>query len=352
MRDRIDNIGLTDPHDTGNSDGYKTYEILPDVSIELFINNQVWLPYSAPAILHTLDKNNMLSLFPGSKVLDMGSGTGILGITSSMLGAKYVMMADNSKAATDLSDVNARLSGLKKKFDYDVVRTDVFSNIPEGVKFDIIIGNLPMNPSLKNVTVDNAAYRSNQNKDELGRAVLDEVISKAKKYLNPGGNLIITSSSRQNYQLTKHMLEKHFGQQDEGWRVLNSNRSSTIHLPGIHQSLDGNPEYYGPFIEHWTNKSFIHHSLMIYNLDENGNPVYQIDMPNKKMRMSVANLNGNLERVIYSRNGDGITKAYILGNDMPEYDPNIDTSSIDLEAEQSTSHELFHNYMIIHAVNN
>ncbi|MFR6640780.1 MAG: 50S ribosomal protein L11 methyltransferase [Christensenellales bacterium] len=48
------------------------------------------------------------------RVIDMGCGSGILGITAAVLGAKSVLLSDLDPLATEATEHNARLNGVEK----------------------------------------------------------------------------------------------------------------------------------------------------------------------------------------------------------------------------------------------
>ncbi len=74
----------------------------------------------------------------GEKVLDMGSGTGILGIFAAKKAGK-VVCADISPYAIENIRRNIKPQNLKSKV--KAVRSDVFKNIKG--KFDVIVANFP-----------------------------------------------------------------------------------------------------------------------------------------------------------------------------------------------------------------
>ena len=332
-----------------NVDSLRFYSIPGGHQIELFMNNNnVWSPYSAPNLFSALEKQGLLNIFQEADVLDIGSGTGILGIAAKKLGANRVDLVDNNIEAVALSQVNARLNGLAQGIDFRAIPSDVYDEIPVGTKYDVIIGNLPMNPTIPGVSIVNPAYRSNQNSDDLGREVLDEVISNAREYLNPGGSLIVTASSRQNFEITRIKMRRSFGEENSGWRVLNGSGDNDA-LPGEHQPLSPNWQYYEPFINHWQTLSSLYHTFTVYRLDQNGNPIHQIFLKDKIIRLAVDPYSPTREIVLYVRNGDNRTKGFRLGDEMPKYDPSIQTKGVDLRDLSSLSNEIFHNYIVLQA---
>lgn len=86
----------------------------------------------------------------GKKVLDMGCGTGILGILALKLGAKSVVAIDNDPVCTDSAIENAKLNGTEN---ITVICGDS-STIPEN-QFDLVIANIN-----RNILLDQLAHYS------------------------------------------------------------------------------------------------------------------------------------------------------------------------------------------------
>jgi len=79
-----------------------------------------------------------LSGIPGAKVLDLGSGTGILAIAALQLGAKHATCADIEASAVETAAVNCRLNGLEDQVTHITGTLDAVSE--DG--FDLILANI------------------------------------------------------------------------------------------------------------------------------------------------------------------------------------------------------------------
>lgn len=76
----------------------------------------------------------------GKKVLDIGTGTGILAIKAALLGASSVDAIDICPVALECARHNVRLNELDERV--RVFRSDLFSDVQGS--YDLILGNLPI----------------------------------------------------------------------------------------------------------------------------------------------------------------------------------------------------------------
>lgn len=74
----------------------------------------------------------------GKRVLDVGCGSGILGLSALLLGAEYAELIDIDKQATDVAIHNAQINGLTDKC---VVKTGDLTKRVNG-RFDVVFANL------------------------------------------------------------------------------------------------------------------------------------------------------------------------------------------------------------------
>ena len=79
----------------------------------------------------------------GKSVLDLGTGSGILGIVAAKNGARQVDASDFSRDALKCATKNARQNNVNMNF----YLSDMFDNIPRA-NYDLIIANLPILPML------------------------------------------------------------------------------------------------------------------------------------------------------------------------------------------------------------
>lgn len=83
--------------------------------------------------------------FKGKKVLDIGTGTGILSIFACLSGAKQVLALDLSPAAMEFARKNFKVNGVSVDLELNDLTQDI-----EGT-FDIILANLPAPEQVENM---------------------------------------------------------------------------------------------------------------------------------------------------------------------------------------------------------
>ena len=144
-----------------------------------------------------------LSVSIGEKVLDMGSGCGILGILAAE-NANEVVAVDVSPYAVTSTKKNAKINGVAAKI--NVILGDLFHPIAEDEKFDVIIFNSPYLP----VELDEGGSWAEKawcgGKD--GRAVIDRFISQAPKHVSERGRILLLQSTLSNVEKTLEGLSE------------------------------------------------------------------------------------------------------------------------------------------------
>lgn len=127
------------------------------------------------------------------KVLDMGTGFGILAETALESGAKDVLAVDIDEEVIEF----VKSKGIKVK------TSDLFSNIDE--KFDLIIFNPPYLPEdeLEDFEIRNVTTGGKEGYEIIERFLID-----AKKYLNKNGEILIVFSSLTNKEKVDSILNE------------------------------------------------------------------------------------------------------------------------------------------------
>jgi release factor glutamine methyltransferase len=123
----------------------------------------------------------------GREVLDLCTGTGILGLTAAKLGARATAV-DVSRRAVLNARLNARLNGL----DLTALRGDLFAPVADQ-RFDLIVSNPPYIPAPPETDTRGAARAWDAGPD--GRAFLDRICDGAAAHLRSGGRILLVHSS-------------------------------------------------------------------------------------------------------------------------------------------------------------
>ncbi len=315
-------------------------DITKDLSIDIFHNKKVWSPFSAPRYLQQIYEQDLHKEFAGARVLDVGSGSGILGIAAAKWGAEHVTMIDNNPEAVRMSMINAKQNGIDANR-ITLLESNVFDALSKGKKFDVIIGNLPMNPALPGVHARNPAFESNSN-GTFGRDVLDRVILDANKFLSENGLLIVSASSRQNLPRTVKGLNENFGSGNYG--VLNATAESPFIIGEPEKLVE---EYHGPFVMTWITLSLLQYIPLIYKLDKNANPYISWTDDNKIIELGYAPdpVTGSYILVYIYRNGEG-PKVYEVENaDLAGIRDDIDPTI--LSSQQNLDSPYYHTNALI-----
>jgi len=202
-------------------------EVLPFGALTIkYDSKEVYPPsHYAENFLEIISKQN----FEGLNVLDVGCGTGVLGIAAAKLGAT-VTCTDLNPKALEWAEINAKGNDAS----VETIVSDGVNEFQANRKFDVIICNPPSNPGY----VDNVITPTDNG--PLGRDLLDKVIVSGGNLLNAGGKLLSCSNSEQNWQETKHLLDNHWA----NFKVVNE----------YEESFSGLAQFPTSLLESWVNQ--------------------------------------------------------------------------------------------------
>ena len=136
----------------------------------------------------------------GEKVLEIGTGSGIIAMYASKMTNK-VVATDINFNAIELAEKNFLSNGIENIQLF-------FGNLFEPVKsqkFDVILFNLPYLPTEKCEILEgdlNCAFDGGLN----GRTVIDKFLNEVKNHLNHGGRVQLIQSSLSNIEETLSKL--------------------------------------------------------------------------------------------------------------------------------------------------
>jgi release factor glutamine methyltransferase len=152
----------------------------------------VWL-FRLPGVYRPQGDTRMLmealrSVRVGARVLDVGTGTGVLALTAARSGAAEVTAVDRCPYAVLTARVNARL----RRLPVQVVRGDLLDDV-RGETFDVIVANVPYVCSDGAPRGRRAAHTWDGGAG--GRDLLDRLCALAPALLAPGGVLLMVQSA-------------------------------------------------------------------------------------------------------------------------------------------------------------
>ena len=130
--------------------------------------------------------------FKGKSVLDIGTGSGILGLYAARLGAAKVVATDIDPSAIDCAQENARRLGVASIFETRLVSPEsplAYSVIRPGEVFDIILGT-PPGPVNRAPAVVAGVFDEGISPNDNVRLGLS-IIGGLQEHLGPGGAAIL-----------------------------------------------------------------------------------------------------------------------------------------------------------------
>ncbi len=140
----------------------------------------------------------------GSRVLDVGTGTGVLAIAAASAGASLVVATDIDPAAVRCANDNVRSHSLQGMV--IVLEGDLFAPL-EGRRFDLIVCNPPYFRGVPGTPADRAFYAGKEYE------WLDRFAEGAAHYLEPDGRvLVVLGDAADLPSVLRHLARP-------GWRL-------------------------------------------------------------------------------------------------------------------------------------
>ncbi len=167
----------------------------PFYHLDFIVDNNVLIPRP--------ETENIIDIIKGLncrniKMLDLGTGSGIIAITLKHLLPKLIVTAtDISEQALNIAKKNAKRHQVKINF----IRSDWFVNLAKDSKFDLIITNPPYikenDKHLKNLSDPKQALVANDN----GLSAIKKIIKDSPNFLNKNGYLLIEHGYNQQKKI-------------------------------------------------------------------------------------------------------------------------------------------------------
>jgi release factor glutamine methyltransferase len=133
-------------------------------------------------------------------VLELGTGSGAVGVAAAQSGARSVTVVDVSRRALVTATINARLNGVR----VTPRRGDLFAPVA-GRQFDLVVSNPPYLPS-DDIPRHGASRAWEGGAD--GRALLERICADVAEHLRPGGTVLLVHSSVNDVSRTLDALEQ------------------------------------------------------------------------------------------------------------------------------------------------
>jgi release factor glutamine methyltransferase len=138
---------------------------------------------------------------PGSRVLDIGTGSGALAVAAAQLGAS-VTAVDVSRRALGTAWANAALRGKRIG-----VRAGNLLEPVRGRRFDLVLSNPPYVPSPGEALPVRGVARA-WDAGPGGRSLLDRLCRDVPSVLAPGGAVLLVHSALCGVEATRSALER------------------------------------------------------------------------------------------------------------------------------------------------
>jgi len=141
---------------------------------------------------------------PGN-VLDIGTGTGVQAIIAARKGAKKVLAIEIDNNSLKNAEENIEFHKLEKVI--EIRKSDLFENVNENEKFDLIIAQLPFADINYKSSVSHFLFDSEYRLHE-------RFLKDAKNYLNGNGKIFIPSGDVGDEEKLKELIKKY------GYKIL------------------------------------------------------------------------------------------------------------------------------------
>jgi methylase of polypeptide subunit release factors len=126
---------------------------------------------------------------PGRTVVDVGTGSGILGIVARLQGAVCVYVLDINPEAVAVAMENAARNAVQKGF-IPLPTGRTMLPLPTGASIDVVLCNPAQLPQPESAQADDPFYAG-----EDGRQMIEGVIHETPRWLSPTGRLLLIHNS-------------------------------------------------------------------------------------------------------------------------------------------------------------
>ena len=149
----------------------------------------------------------VLEVEEGDVVIDVGCGTGILGIIAAKLGAAHVYGIDASPDVVEVASANAAAHGVADRMEF--FQGDLFSPLPDDVRADVIIGDVSGIPD--QLAAESGWFPSRTGGGPWGAELPMRMLREAARRLKEGGKLLLPTGTLQDENAILDVARSVFG---------------------------------------------------------------------------------------------------------------------------------------------
>jgi methylase of polypeptide subunit release factors len=135
-----------------------------------------------------------LDFEPGSVVVDVGCGSGILSIIAAKLGASRVYGVDAAEGTVEVATANAEAHGVADRVVF--AQGDMFDPLDSSVEADVVIGDVSGIPD--EIASASGWFPSGLSGGPTGAELPMRMIEESKRLLRRGGSLFLPTGSLQD----------------------------------------------------------------------------------------------------------------------------------------------------------
>jgi len=183
--------------------GESDFKYVPELNEVIAVFPTVWrISRESEGLRKVLNKND---LSWAENVLDIGTGTGILGLIALKQGAKKVIGTDINPNAVDNARYNAKKLGYDNVFEVRLVSKNnpkAYSVIKKEEEFDLIISDLPYGEGKPANSIEYAVLDEN-------RLLLRSLLAGIESHLTKNGKAWILMGGEDNISLVLALASKH-----------------------------------------------------------------------------------------------------------------------------------------------
>jgi methylase of polypeptide subunit release factors len=157
--------------------------------MELEVGKSTFRPSTISTLLA-----DALDFEPGSVVVDVGCGSGILSIIAAKLGASRVYGIDAAEGTVEVATANAAAHGVADRVEF--AQGDMFDPLDSSIEADVVIGDVSGIPD--EIASASGWFPSGLSGGPTGAELPLRMLEESKRLLRKGGSLFLPTGSLQD----------------------------------------------------------------------------------------------------------------------------------------------------------